>query len=286
MVAKPSAVVLLPGRAPLDPSELARAIETVDCLGVPVARTGYPAVRQWFFAAARARGRPPSVFFIVNAHTLNLAWNDAAFRAVLGRADLVLNDGVGLELYGRLAGQPFVENLNGTDLLPRLLGDGDEKAPLRVFLYGGVPGRAERAAEAIEARFSGARVVGTLHGYTEEDAVEAINAASPDVLLVAKGNPLQETWIDDNRDRLDVGVACGVGALLDFLGGGATRAPAWMRSLRVEWAYRLAREPRRLSERYLVGNPAFLARTVGYLRLGVLPNGEADAWPLRRDRHR
>ena len=32
----------------------------------------------------------------------------------------------------------------------------------------------------------------------------------------------------------------------------------WMQRTGTEWAYRLAREPRRLSKRYLWGNPRFL----------------------------
>jgi exopolysaccharide biosynthesis WecB/TagA/CpsF family protein len=58
-------------------------------------------------------------------------------------------------------------------------------------------------------------------------------------------------------------IVCG-GAILDFLGGGATRAPAWMRRLGIEWLYRLAREPRRLFKRYVLGNPLFLSRARRY----------------------
>ncbi len=237
--------------------------ETVDCLGVPVARARWEALRDWFHTHARIRGRARVLHF-ANAHTLNLAWSDPSFRAVLTRADVVLNDGIGLDLYARLVGERFEKNFNGTDLVPALLEHATAGAPLRIFLFGGVPGRAEEAARVLEARFPGVIVVGTRHGYAHDGALEAINAASPDVLLVGMGNPIQEKWVDAVRHTLDVGIAMGVGALIDFLSGRVARAPRWVRAARLEWLYRLAREPKRLFRRYVLGNPAFLARALVY----------------------
>lgn len=245
----------------------------VDCLGVAVASATFEDVAAWFFAAARTRARDARVMYFANAHTMNLAWSDRAFRAVLDRADIVLNDGLGLDIYGRLGGRRFRENLNGTDLLPRLFAQADPARPLRVFLYGATAGRAEKAARNIEARFPGVAVVGTMHGYERTSVIEVINEACADVVLVGMGNPVQERWIDENKSLLDVGVVVGVGALVDFLSGEVARAPVWVRRLRCEWAYRLLREPKRLFTRYVLGNPAFLVRSVAYLAFGARPLG-------------
>jgi N-acetylglucosaminyldiphosphoundecaprenol N-acetyl-beta-D-mannosaminyltransferase len=78
-----------------------------------------------------------------------------------------------------------------------------------------------------------------------------IEEAKPDVLLVALGHPKQERWIDMNRDRLPVSVAIGVGCVLDLIAGRSQRAPRWMQKVGLEWAYRLAQEPRRLVGRYV-----------------------------------
>ncbi len=244
---------------------------TVDCFGVAVTSSTFAQVRSWFYAAVASRGVYPRVMYFANAHTMNLAWTDESFRDVLGRADVVLNDGIGLDLYGKLAGRRFDENLNGTDLLPRLFAAADAASPLRVFLYGAAPGRAEKAAKNIEARFPNVRVVGVTHGYERTSVVEDINEACADVVLVGMGNPVQERWIDENKYLLDVGVVVGVGALIDFLSGEVSRAPAWIRKARCEWIYRLLREPKRLFGRYVLGNPAFLARTVAYLAIGIRP---------------
>jgi exopolysaccharide biosynthesis WecB/TagA/CpsF family protein len=244
----------------------------VDCMGIPVANGTWQQIREWFFASALSRGREPRVMYFANAHTCNVAWSDPEFRAVLSRADLVLNDGIGVEIYARLAGVRFNQNFNGTDLFPRLFAEATPHTELRVFLYGAEKGRAAKAAKNIEARFPNVRVVGTLDGFARgESVIEAINEACADVLLVGMGNPIQERWIDENRDLLDVGIVAGVGALIDFLSGEVARAPSWVRSLRCEWLYRLAREPKRLFKRYMMGNPAFLARSVAYLGLGIAP---------------
>jgi exopolysaccharide biosynthesis WecB/TagA/CpsF family protein len=95
--------------------------------------------------------------------------------------------------------------------------------------------------------------------------VDAINAARPDLLLVGLGNPRQEHWIDANLKHLEVGVVAGVGALIDFLSDSIPRAPRFVRRIRLEWAFRLALEPRRMFMRYVIGNPAFLVRSIRYL---------------------
>jgi len=244
----------------------------VDCMGIPVANGTWEQVRDWFFDAASTRSRRPRVLFFANAHTVNCAWNDPDFREILSNADVVLNDGIGLDIYAKLAGLQFTQNFNGTDLFPRLFANVPEGRTLRVFLYGAAKGRARKAAENIQARFPNVVVVGAVDGYARgESVIEAINEACADVLLVGMGNPLQEQWIDENKDLLDVGIVAGVGALIDFLSGEVVRAPEWMRTARLEWLYRLGREPKRLFSRYVVGNPAFVARSVAYLGLGVGP---------------
>jgi exopolysaccharide biosynthesis WecB/TagA/CpsF family protein len=239
----------------------------LDCLGVAVNRPTWAEFKDWFFVTAhQQREGDACSLYLVNAHTLNLAHGHPDYRAVLNRSDVVLNDGIGLDLYGKLAGAPFEHNFNGTDLFPRLFSEADKE--LTVFLYGAVPGRAERAAMNIESTYPNVRVVGAQHGFLKEPVIDLVNRARPDLLLVGLGNPRQEFWIDANRDRLEVGVVAGTGALIDFFSGAIPRAPALLRRARLEWAFRLALEPRRMFTRYVFGNPAFVARSVFYLAAG------------------
>ena len=134
------------------------------------------------------------------------------------------------------------------------------------FLLGSRPGVAERAMQHFSSRFPQHRIVGCHHGYFgKEDTAEVIamiKASRADIVLVAMGNPRQERWLAENLRSTGARLGFAVGALFDFASGNARRAPAWMRSARLEWLYRLTQEPRRLCGRYLVGNPLFVLRVL------------------------
>lgn len=215
-------------------------------------------VEEWLDARD---GRTRSVFF-VNAHTLNLACDDPAYRRTLGGADVVFGDGTGVRWAARaLHGARLVDNVNGTDLVPALLGRGRGR---RYFLLGGTPAMIERAAAHARSAFPAWEQVGHHHGYlagaADTDVVLAtIRDARPDLLLVGMGNPTQERWIASVRDRLSVPVAMGVGGLFAYWSGDLDRAAPWIRRLGFEWVHLVVRQPRKLG-RYLVGNPRFLLR--------------------------
>jgi N-acetylglucosaminyldiphosphoundecaprenol N-acetyl-beta-D-mannosaminyltransferase len=88
---------------------------------------------------------------------------------------------------------------------------------------------------------------------------EQLNAARPDLVLMALGAPKQELLIDQLAERVKPAVLLGIGASLDFIAGTVKRAPPLMRRAGLEWAYRLSQEPKRLWRRYLVDDPQFLA---------------------------
>lgn len=238
-------------------------------LGVPVARLTAAAARQELVRLYE-QDRPALVAY-ANAHTLNLASSDSGYRAVLQGADIVLNDGAGLDIAGRLFGRPFPENLNGSDFNPKIL----EEAAAQgwpVFFLGAKPGVADDAASALSERIPGLDVVGTRDGYfapsESGEVARAIAATGAGVLMVAMGNPLQEMWLSRHLDATGARLGIGVGAFLDFSAGVVPRAPAWMNRLWLEWLYRLLQEPRRMWRRYVLGNPLFLLRVLRARLLG------------------
>ena len=236
-------------------------LPAVEILGVRVARLDSAAA---LAEVARLYDEErPSIVAYVNAHTLNLAAGDPVFRDLLGRAGLVLNDGAGLAIAGRLHGTPFPENLNGSDFNPRIAGLAAARGwPL--WLLGARPGVAERAAGRLVEQWPDLRIAGTHHGYFDDDRAmtELIAASGARVLMVAMGNPRQEQWLDDHLAATGCHLGIGVGAFFDFTAGSVRRAPAWMNRLGIEWLWRLAQEPRRMWRRYVVGNPLFLWRVV------------------------
>ncbi len=198
----------------------------------------------------------------VNAHSLNLAYKSPDYREALHSADLVLNDGIGVQLGARMQGKSFPENLNGSDFTLRVL-EIAARQGWRVFLYGGVAGVAEAARANLTAQIAGLDVVGVCDGYSfddEREVIARVRASEADLLIVALGQPKQELWLHTNLERTGCRLGLGVGAFLDFQSGRMPRAPRWMNAAGIEWVYRLAQEPGRMWRRYVVGNPTFLWR--------------------------
>ncbi len=200
--------------------------------------------------------------YIVNTATLNLAYENPLYRAVLNRGDFVLNDGTGVRWAARFQGVRLSDNNVGTDLVPMLCEQSADRG-LRLYLLGGRPETTQRAGEHLMDHFPGVDVVGMQHGYflpSEEDAICAdVVARDPDVVLVGMGNPLQELWIDRHLAQLKRGVVIGVGGLFDHLAANLRRAPLWVRQAGFEWAQILLQQPYKW-RRYLLGNPMFLYR--------------------------
>lgn len=184
-----------------------------------------------------------------NSEMLVEAVRNPAFHVVLQRSDLNLPDSVGLLLAARWTGQRLPERVTGVDTVARLCKSLGPEYP--VFLLGARPGVAERAAAALQRANSRLHVAGTFAGSPSgRDAPEIlrrIRSASPRLLLVAFGSPAQDLWIARHlADLPSVRVAMGVGGTFDFLGGKAQRAPRFLRTLGLEWLWRLIQEPRRL----------------------------------------
>ena len=176
-----------------------------------------------------------------------IAQTDRGFMRVLHEADLCVPDGVGLLFAARYLGKRLPERVTGSDGVP-LIAQRAAREGWRLFLLGAGPGIADKAAQRLQEQFPGLDIAGTFAGSPAADEADAIitriNASRADVLLVAYGAPKQDLWIAEHLTKLpSVRVAMGVGGTFDFLAGTAKRAPQWMRSLGLEWLWRLLLEP-------------------------------------------
>jgi alpha-1,3-mannosyltransferase len=206
--------------------------------------------------------KTPAIVVFANAHTLNSTVTDRRVQSILDRS-IVFNDGIGVDLASRLLfGKTFPENLNGTDFVPHYIQN--TKHRYRVFLLGGKPGVAVKAAGRLGKLAPQHDFVGTCHGYYAKNElpniIDHIRRSRADILLVAMGNPHQETWLNEHLKRTGCGLGFGVGGLFDFMAEVVPRAPRWVQAARMEWAYRLLQQPGRLWRRYLVQMPIFLMR--------------------------
>jgi len=224
------------------------------------------------------------VFVGLYAASYYLAARNSVYRRLLEHT-LNYPDGTGVVWALRRRGVK-AERCTTTDLIHNIM----EVAAVKkwsVFLYGGAPGVAKKVAEWISANHSGINIVGVIDGYLDVRPNEILEAA-PDLVLVARGAPLQESWAVDTAvaccesNRVGAFMACG--GLFDFLSGYSRRAPRWMQHAGLEWLFRSLLEPRRLLGRYLRGNTWFTLRyLIGPYSIAIRKKETLSRKEVRRD---
>ncbi len=195
-----------------------------------------------------------------NLHSVYLAHHHDGLRALQERADHVRLDGLPLVWIGRTLGLPFrPEHRSGfMDLLGPLFARA-RSGGWRVFFLGGSREVCGRALEILQQRYPGLPLEGA-DGFFDlapgsagsEARLEAIRAFAPDLLIVGMGMPRQETWMLQHAEQLEVPAIVACGACMDYVADAVPAAPRALSRLGLEWAFRLALEPRRLWRRYLV----------------------------------
>jgi N-acetylglucosaminyldiphosphoundecaprenol N-acetyl-beta-D-mannosaminyltransferase len=208
-----------------------------------------------------------------NVDILRRAQVDAAARAYLDDADLIVADGMPLVWASKLTGTPLPERVAGSSLIWSL-SEGLGRDGRSIFVIGGAPASAvmtdgaTRAADRLAARCPGLRVAGTLcppYGFEQDETTYAdfcakVADAEPDMVFVGLGFPKQEAVVTRLRAYLPRAWFIGCGAAVNFVAGDVERAPRWMQRSGLEWAHRLGTEPRRLAGRYLKHDAPYAMR--------------------------
>jgi N-acetylglucosaminyldiphosphoundecaprenol N-acetyl-beta-D-mannosaminyltransferase len=198
----------------------------------------------------------PLILSFVNAHAVNLGWEQPGMLEGLLRSDVLLRDGIGVKLGLRAFHRRYGLNMNGTDFIPRIA---RAYAGRSVALFGTRSPWLDNARRTLEGW--GLKVVASHEGFDPPETYLRLAAESkPDLILMAMGMPKQEEISVKLREALSHPVLIvNGGAVLDYLGGKVPRAPWVMRQTGMEWLFRLAVEPRRLFRRYVVGIPVYFA---------------------------
>ncbi|SRR5579862_977611 len=235
---------------------MSESIETRAILGSNVAVTTYAEAVSLACGWAESRERPYAVA-AANTHVVTLARRDPAYRRALDQFDLLLPDGMPLVWCINRGKRRLDDRVYGPTFMLKCL----EAAKTAHFFLGG----GDDLLRALRERFPGVEIAGMYAppfgewSAAEDDAIIGrLRAAGAGFIWVGLGCPKQEMWLARNKPRLPAGVYCGVGAAFAFHAGLLRQAPAWMQRAGLEWAFRLAVEPRRLWRRYLVNNSLFL----------------------------
>ena len=207
----------------------------------------------------------PFVFACANPHSLVVAHRDADFHRALRTADAVVADGVGMQLAATLAGRRMGARITGIDYFCSIMKALQARGGGRVAFFGSSEAVLEQLQARVREHFPRVAVVAAISppygGWSPETNacfVAEINRAAPDVLWVGMTAPRQEKWVREHAPKLCCAVVGSIGAVFDYFAGTVRRAPQWVCDRGLEWAYRLAFEPRRLWRRTFVSGPQFL----------------------------
>ena len=251
-------------------------------VGVPIAVVDYARTLDWIDAMVAARRR--GYVCVCNVHTVMASQEDPELRTALLSSSLNVPDGQPLVWALNALGHSLRDRVYGPELMARAFARARSSGH-RFYLYGGRDQEAlVQLGVSLRERFPDAIVVGgcappfrPLTVEEREAIVDEINESGADVVWVGIGVPKQEKWMMALRPYLEAPVLIGVGAAFDFHAGLVPQAPPLLQKAGLEWAYRLAQEPRRLWRRYLRYNPrfvrAFARQLVAYRAIG--PNARA-----------
>jgi N-acetylglucosaminyldiphosphoundecaprenol N-acetyl-beta-D-mannosaminyltransferase len=254
---------LEPDVAPAPPPAEAARPETAEVLGVPLALTDYERTMDWMDTVVAERDK--AYLSAAAVHLVMVAQEDEATRAAVRDATLVVPDGQPLVWALKSMGHQ-ASRVYGPDLMAKYC-ERSAKSGVRMYLYGGRnQGALVELALRLRRRYPGLQIVGgysppfrALTADEQEWVANDVNRSKADVVWVGIGQPKQEIWMREFRDRLEAPMLVGVGAAFDFHAGLVPQAPSWMQNLGLEWVYRLSKEPRRLWRRYARYNPRFVA---------------------------
>ena len=202
---------------------------------------------------------------ITPVNSVLAAIKDPQVLSIYNASEYVLCDGTPIKWAAGFLNTPIVERITGLDLLPNLVAH-CAKHDFSIFLLGASPGVGEQLKKTIRAQYPNCKVVGVyvppfMKVFSEEEnikMIDAINAVSPDVLLVSLTAPKQDIWIAENLHRVNASIQIGIGGAFEVMVGLAKRAPKWMHAAGLEWLYRFIQEPKRLFRRYFIEAPLFI----------------------------
>ena len=207
-------------------------------------------------------------FACANPHSLVVSRKDDMFKLALQSTDILVADGVGVVLVGRLFKKCDVERITGFKMYSMMMELLNEMCG-SVFFFGSSNKVLSIIRNNVSKHYPNVQIVGTLSPpfgdwSNEENSkmISEINKVKPDILWVGMTAPKQEKWVYENLDILNARIIGSIGAVFDFYAETKPRAPNWMCKLGLEWMHRFYKEPRRMWRRTVLSAPKFIALVV------------------------
>jgi len=235
--------------------------DTITILGVPIDRITRDEAGIITEDLIKKSNKSCKMIFAPNVEFIMMAQKDEEFFQLLKQSSLSTPDSIGVIIGAKLQKKSFKERIPGQSYFRKIIELSNEKG-YSIYLLGGKPGIPEKAKENLKKQFPNVNIVGTHHGYFDEneekEVIKEINNLQPNVLFVALGAPRQEKWIKSHQHELKVDVATGQGGTYDYEAGRIKRAPVFIQKIGMEWLWRLIREPKRIKRQIVL--PVYLVK--------------------------
>ena len=208
-------------------------------------------------------GSKVSQIITINPEMLQYAEKDSNFANIINNAEMVIPDGVGVEIGLRLSGYK-VKRIPGVDFAKKLLEE-SALSSIPVAIVGAKEEIVNRALTNLKQEIPGLNIVYFHNGYFNNDneIYEQLKIKSPKLILVALGSPRQEEFIFNAKKILNPALMIGIGGSLDVWSGYVKRAPKIFQILGLEWFYRTISQPSRF-KRIFPTLPMFLIKVLTY----------------------
>lgn len=207
-------------------------------------------------AQAFQNGQGVTVATINLDHVVKLR-RQSAFRDAYTHHSHITADGNPIVWLSRLTGHE-VALLPGSELIePAIAQAADMGVPIAFF--GSDQGALDKTAQVLQARYPSLRIAACIAppmGFDPESAAarsfaQELSASGAKLCFLALGAPKQEIFAIKAHEIAPHMSFMSIGAGLDFIAGTQNRAPGWVRALALEWVWRMALSPRRLTARYM-----------------------------------
>jgi N-acetylglucosaminyldiphosphoundecaprenol N-acetyl-beta-D-mannosaminyltransferase len=235
-----------------------------DILGVRVSATTYDEAVKALLNAAHQR--LPAVASCHAVHAVVVASGNPALRQAVNTFQIITADGQPVRWALNLLHKTSLrDRVYGPEFMLRICQRAAEE-DLPIYLYGSTAEVIDTLRANLLARYPQLRLAGAeappfrrLSSEEEEELVTRINRSGARIVFVGLGCPKQDIFAYEHRQRIQAVQVC-VGAAFDFHAGLKRMAPQWMQRYGLEWFFRVCQEPRRLWQRYLLGNSIFIAK--------------------------
>ncbi len=207
------------------------------------------------------------VVYTPNAEALCMCLKDKQIKAVFQSASMNLPDGIGVLIAARLLGGRIKHGkLPGVEFGEKIAFEAS-RCGYSLYLLGGTLGVAEEAARRLKDKYPALNIAGCHDGFSfnDEDIISSINRSCADIVFVCLGMPKQEMWIADHKDSISARLLIGLGGSLDVYSGKTKRAPDVFIKCRLEWLYRVIKEPKLIKRLLGIPNLFFRLAADGFL---------------------